>query len=142
MSVRLWMAPASTGGGAPLAKTPDHPVLVVDDEADARGILAMLLEMEGLPVRTARDGLEALELMREGLRPCVVLLDLMMPRLDGWGLVRAMRDDQLTEVPVVLLSGVADLEGSAADLGVAAALTKPVDVDRLLDMVRAYCGRG
>jgi CheY-like chemotaxis protein len=116
-----------------------RPVLVVDDEADARGVLAMLLEMEGYAVCTARDGVEALEVLSSEPKPCLVLLDLMMPRLDGWGVVRRMRDvPELAGVPVVLLSGVADLEGNAAGLGVAAAMTKPVDVDRLLETVQEY----
>jgi two-component system response regulator MprA len=78
--------------------------------------------------------------LRGGLRPNVVLLDLMMPNLDGRGVVREMRRDPgLAELPVLLVSGVADLEETAVRLGVEGMLTKPVDPDVLLDHVRHFC---
>ena len=115
-------------------------VLVVDDEADSRGVLAMLLEMEGYAVQQAGDGLQALEALRGGPAPCVVLLDLMMPRLDGWGVLREMRAvPALADIPVVLVSGVADIEGETDLRGVVASLTKPVDVDVLLATIQTCC---
>lgn len=115
-------------------------VLLVDDDADARVLLAMLLELDGYTVHTSSDGLEAMDALRGGLRPCVVLLDLMMPNLDGSGVVRQMRGDPaLAGLPVLLVSGVADLDRTALDLGVAGTLTKPVDADVLLAAVRGWC---
>jgi CheY-like chemotaxis protein len=115
-------------------------VLLVDDDLDARSLLAMLLELDGHTVHTSSDGLEAMEALRKGLRPCVILLDLMMPNLDGAGVVREMRrDPSLAGLPVVLVSGVADLDEAASELGVAATMTKPVDPDELLRAVRDRC---
>ena len=118
------------------------PVLVVDDEEDSRGIMAMLLEMEGYQVRQAADGVEALEVLGSQPRPCHVLMDLLMPRLDGRGVVRAMRaSPDLADVPVVLLTGISDVDADIDELGVVAALTKPIDVDVLLEMIQVNCRR-
>lgn len=124
----------------PLRENAMGLILVVDDEPDARELLAMLLELEGHAVKTARDGLEALEVLRDGLRPSLILLDVMMPRLSGFGVLSRVRQmPGLAEVPVVLVSGVADLTTSPVELGVAAAMTKPVDPDLLVETVRRYC---
>ena len=115
-------------------------ILVVDDEPDARELLAMLLELEGHSVKTAQDGLEALDVLRDGLRPSLILLDVMMPRLSGFGVLSCVRQmPGLAKVPVVLVSGVADLKTIPVGLEVAAAMTKPVDPDLLVETVRRYC---
>jgi two-component system response regulator CpxR len=110
------------------------PVLIVEDDADIRELLSSVLALEGYPVVTAADGAEGLEQLRAA-HPALVLLDLMMPSMDGWEFRRLqMMDPTLAEVPTVILSGDGRLEAKAASLGTAF-LRKPVDLDELLSVV-------
>ncbi len=113
-------------------------VLVVDDDAVIRQLVVINLEMEGFEVFTAEDGLDAIAKVRE-LRPAVVTLDIMMPRLDGWETAARLNADPDTSgVKVVLLSAraqEADLRRGHG-LGVDAYLTKPFDPDELIETVR------
>lgn len=114
-------------------------VLVVDDDDDIRDVLGVLLETEGFHVDTARDGLEALAQLKAGPPPAVVLLDMMMPRMDGESLIREMqRDPAVADVPVVIMSGHSAVREKAAALDAAACLVKPVEVDELLRVVRRF----
>jgi CheY-like chemotaxis protein len=86
--------------------TRSHTVLVVDDEPSVRALYVDALVESGHRVEAAADGAEALERLRLGVVPCVVLSDLRMPRMDGWELSRAVAGDpQLSSVPVVVLTG-------------------------------------
>src|SRR6476646_6367807 len=79
------------------------PILIVDDDKDVRSALAELLEGEGYAVAGAHNGHEALQLMRAGLHPAVILLDLMMPVMDGWDFrSEQQRDPAFAGVPVVI----------------------------------------
>ncbi len=116
-------------------------VLVVDDEADMVDIMALVLESSGYSVLTARNGLEAFEILRTR-RPCVILLDLMMPGMDGWQFRTAQRGDpELAGIPVVVVTGA----GLAAEKktpcfeGVAGFLEKPVSMSALLRVVAEHC---
>lgn len=111
-------------------------VLVVDDERDIRDLLAAALAEEGYAVRVACDGAQALDVAHEA-RPDVVLLDLMMPGMDGWAFLRARRDiPHLADVPVLVLSAVAGTGfGSGRELDVAGSFAKPFDLDTLVDAV-------
>jgi CheY-like chemotaxis protein len=114
-------------------------VLVVDDDEDIRDVLSVLLETEGFHVDTAKDGVEALAQLKAGPPPDVVLLDMMMPRMDGESLVREMkRDPAVAEVPVVIMSGHSAVREKAKSLAAAACLVKPVEVDELLRVVRRF----
>lgn len=116
----------------------DH-VLVVDDDASIREVLAEILEQEGIPVRTCASGIEALAAIQAGLRPRLILLDLRMPELDGVEFCRRL--DRLAEVPpipVIVLSGDQDACREANELAVASCLTKPVDLDVLLRAVERH----
>lgn len=114
-----------------------HRVLAVDDDPVIRQLLEINLELEGYEVRLAGDGVEAVEAARE-FRPDLILLDVMMPRMDGWQACATIREDaDLAEIPVVFLSARAqdaDVEKGEA-LGAAAYLTKPFDPGDLLDLV-------
>ena len=115
-------------------------VFVVEDDEDLRDSLATLLRLEGYEVGTARNGSEALQQLRESDPPCLILLDLVMPMMDGWELCALLLGDQkLAVVPVVLLSGISDLESWARTLGAVDYLTKPVEFDAVLTKVRLYC---
>jgi CheY-like chemotaxis protein len=113
-------------------------VLIVEDDADTRALLARLVAAEGYRVELAQDGWEALERLRQH-RPQLVLTDLMMPRMNGWQLHQSMLcDPDLFDIPVVILSAVADTE-SPQSRGVSACLCKPVDLDELLDKLHEFC---
>jgi CheY-like chemotaxis protein len=117
-------------------------VLVVDDDAVIRQLIVINLEMEGFEVFTAEDGLDAIDRVKE-LKPDVVTLDIMMPRLDGWETAaRLNADPETAGVKVVLLSAraqEADLR-KGHGLGVDAYLTKPFDPDELIETVRRLAG--
>ena len=114
----------------------DARILVVDDDQVIQQLLRVNLELEGYAVAVASDGQEALDLFG-GFQPHLVLLDIMMPKLDGWEVARQLRDREGGPVPIVLLSARAqesDVQ-KGNDLGVAAYVTKPFDPIQLLDLV-------
>jgi len=117
-------------------------VLVVDDDDVIRQLICVNLELEGFEVSTAVDGLDCLEKVKD-VRPDVVTLDIMMPRLDGWEAASRLRADPDTaDIKVVLLSAraqEADLERGSR-IGVDAYLTKPFDPDELIEIVRRLAG--
>lgn len=110
-------------------------VLLVDDEPDILLMLRMSFEDEGHEVVTAANGRLALEQITEH-RPDVVVLDMMMPTLDGYGVLEAMRDEGLT-TPVVMVSAKSDPKDAkrALELGAVGYVVKPFDLDRLLVLV-------
>lgn len=112
-------------------------VLVVDDDAMIRSLLQSLLVSEGYSVVTAADGVEGLAALR-GRRPALILLDMMMPRMDGQAFLRALAGDGYDDVPVVLLSATLGLRESARSLGVIDFLPKPFDLDDLVAKVRRH----
>jgi CheY-like chemotaxis protein len=120
-------------------------VLIVEDDRDTREMLAALLSVEGFHAIGAEDGLEALHLLRAVRHrapktPCLVLLDLAMPRLGGHEFRRAqLGDPTVATVPVAVISGAVDLEERALALGAVATVTKPIDVALLIDVVKRYC---
>ena len=116
-------------------------VLIVEDDEDIRADLAAILALKGWEVDQAANGLEALERMRAQL-PCVVLLDLMMPEMNGWELRAAMKADlRMRDVPVVIVSGAGRLDEAASALDVAAVLPKPFELTQLLELVARFCPR-
>jgi CheY-like chemotaxis protein len=119
------------------------PVLIVEDNEATREALSLLLEVEGYGVATAADGRQALDKLHAGLRPGLILLDLMMPVMDGWQFrCEQRRDRDLTDIPVIVCSAAGDLDERANALGVAACLSKPVDVAELLDAIRHQFSAG
>jgi PAS domain S-box-containing protein len=109
-------------------------VLVVDDDADTRSGLSGLLVSEGYQVLTAGNGQEALAcLLRMETRPVVILLDLMMPVMNGWAfLAERARDARLAGIPVILISGQADAHKTASEFGLAGYIEKPIASANLL----------
>jgi CheY-like chemotaxis protein len=114
-------------------------VLVVEDDTATRQLLATCLSLEGFCVDTASNGAEGLEHMRQR-KPCLVLLDLMMPVMNGEQFRRAQLDDpSLAGVPVVCISAVYNAEERADRLRAVACIGKPFDVMRIVDVVREQC---
>jgi CheY-like chemotaxis protein len=122
---------------APHCKT----VLVVDDDRDIRDVLTDALEAEGYRVVTASDGHEALNWLRSAAeRPCIILLDLMMPRMDGVQFrTELLNDGALAHIPVVVLSADPSAIVAAKSLSFAGSLRKPVPLEALLAAVHAHC---
>jgi DNA-binding response OmpR family regulator len=116
-------------------------VLIVEDDPDIRELMKIFIEADGYRVEVAADGLEALELLRRGRRPALILLDLMLPRMDGEQFLKQIRRGRLINVPVVVLSGHSDGKEKAHDLKVASYLNKPVEADELLNTVRKFADR-
>jgi CheY-like chemotaxis protein len=120
-------------------------VLIVEDDPEIRAMLKELLATAGFYAVAAEDGLEALHLLRTVRHrapetPCLVLLDLKMPRLGGSEFRRAqLGDPTVANVPVAVMSGASDLEQRAAAMGAVASLSKPLDIEALIDVVKRYC---
>lgn len=115
-------------------------ILLVEDNPDTRDSMTILLELQGYRVVGAANGQEALDSLRSDGRPCLILLDLMMPVLDGWGFrAEQQRDPALADIPVVVLSADGSVDEKAASLGVADYLRKPFEVDDLLGLVKRHC---
>ncbi len=116
-------------------------VLVVEDDPDTRAALVAVLEAAGYTAAAAAHGLEALDRLRAGPAPDLILLDLALPVLDGAGFRREQRrDPAVAAIPVLLFSAAADLEEKAAALGAAGILRKPVDFGRVVEAVRRAAG--
>jgi CheY-like chemotaxis protein len=111
-------------------------VLIIEDDDDVRDALAQLLEDEGYGVHAAHNGREGLQIASEAAPPRVIVLDLMMPIMNGWEFLAARRNDpRLRNVPVVVVSAA----GDPKRLGeVTAFLRKPIDIRRLLQVVQEY----
>ncbi|MBI5069159.1 MAG: response regulator [Deltaproteobacteria bacterium] len=117
-------------------------VLVVEDDRDSRDTLRELLELEGWPVATARNGGEGLARMRE-LRPGLVLLDLLMPGMGGAEVCRQRAaDPSLLAIPVALITADLDLAPELRSPELVGRLEKPIRIPELLALVERYCGAG
>jgi two-component system response regulator MprA len=114
---------------------------VVDDDADIREALRDVLTFEGYEVVLADDGQSALERLRaRGNGCCLILLDLMMPRMNGWEFRRKqLADPALAGIPVVLLTGAGTAAKAIDELHVEGTIEKPFDLDALLAKIAHYC---
>jgi two-component system chemotaxis response regulator CheY len=115
-------------------------VLVVEDDEDIREAISYILENEGYEVVLAENGQQALELLPDVARPCLLLVDLIMPKMDGWDLLRALsHNDRFATIPVVVMSAVPN----PANLAEQTIVKKPIDLAILLEIVQEHCcGQG
>jgi DNA-binding response OmpR family regulator len=114
-------------------------VLLVDDHDDARDGLTQLIRAEGYGVETARNGREALRVLRD-VKPCIILLDLTMPDMTGYDFRRVqLADDDLREIPVILCSATHDLREYVHQLEASAYIEKPLEFTRLMGLIRKNC---
>jgi CheY-like chemotaxis protein len=120
--------------------TDQRKVLVVDDDPSIREVLAIILGAEGYQVLTAADGQKALELLRDGAMPQVILLDLMMPVMNGWAFREEMqRDATFAPIPVLVMTGDGEIADKTARLSAAGFLRKPIALTDLLETVARFC---
>jgi two-component system NtrC family sensor kinase len=140
-SVRL---PANTDVSAEAPISPERNrstradcVLVIDDDATARELISNHLKADGFSVVTAAGGMEGLKMAKE-LQPTAITLDVMMPDLDGWSVLAALRQNpELADIPVIMVS-IVDEHRRGIALGAAGYLTKPIDRERLHQLVRRF----
>lgn len=123
---------------------PEKHVMVVEDDDTIRDSLIEFLADKGYRTKGAGDGRQALdELAADPVPPCLIVLDLMMPVMDGWTFrAEQMRDPQLSQIPVVVISAYRDLSQQVKDLGLIGYLKKPLDLRKLLQIVEANCCTG
>jgi DNA-binding response OmpR family regulator len=112
-------------------------ILAVDDDQSILDLMTDILVGEGYDVLPAQDGAEALRVLEKD-RPCVVLLDMRMPTLDGWGFASAMRDRGL-RYPVVVVTAAENARAWAQEIGADAYLAKPFQLKDLLRIVERFC---
>jgi CheY-like chemotaxis protein len=117
--------------------TTDHCILIVDDDADVRESIGDALEEEGYRVAGASNGKEALRLLKdEKLRPDLILLDIMMPEMDGWAFRAEQRKDpELAQIPVLVFTAYGSPKDVAQQLQAAGFVKKPLRLDDLLSMI-------
>ena len=120
--------------------TQPNVVLIVDDDTDLLEALALILERRDYRVLTATSGEQALELLRQGPLPSLILFDLMMPGMNGWSLrQKLLESPAYASIPAVVLSGDHAVLRNAPPPGCTRALQKPVDLVTLLDVVKQGC---
>ncbi|MBY0275258.1 response regulator [Candidatus Binatia bacterium] len=124
------------------AKTPALPaplILLVEDEAPIREVIEAVLEAEGYRVVSSGDGSDALAVLRSGLRPCMIILDLMMPVMDGWQFRLAqLRDAELLKIPTVVYTAIGNVREVVEELNVAGGFEKG-DFVEMLRFVGQFC---
>ena len=115
-------------------------ILIVDDNRDLRDGLRILLAREGYEVQTAANGAEALTKLYGGFRPCLIVLDLMMPTMNGFEFrQQQLADPSLADIPVIAYSGITDPNETGQQLRAAAYLHKPIGPEKIATAIRALC---
>jgi CheY-like chemotaxis protein len=117
-------------------------VLVVEDDPGLREVYSDVFRDEGWVVHVAADGIEALAILDGGVQPCVAVVDLRMPKMDGWTFISELRRGQWRSLPFVVMAAHYQIQEEARRLGARWWLQKPVGVERLLDVVGQACSTG
>jgi DNA-binding response OmpR family regulator len=124
-------------------KSPPSDILLVEDDDTIAAILSAVLQDQGYTVSRASNGKEALDHLYNQQPPRVILLNLMMPVMNGWKFREHLRQvPELAQIPVVVLSGLRDLDQKAAVLEATDCFTKPYNLKAVLDTVRCHCRSG
>lgn len=121
-----------------MANSHEKSILVVDDDEDLCGLMAAVLRGEGYDVRTAGNGLEALDDVHSHGAPDLILLDMKMPVMDGWEFARRLGAEYHDKIPVVVISAAENPAQRALDIGADDWLGKPFDIDSLVGTVDKY----
>ena len=116
----------------------ESPILVVDDDPAIVSVVSEILDLEGYEVETATNGQEALRVI-DRLRPAIVLLDMRMPVMDGWGFARALRE-RGESVPILVMTAAQNARAWAEEIGAQGYLAKPFEVMDLIEAVERLAG--
>jgi CheY-like chemotaxis protein len=123
-------------------KSPAPLLMVVDDDEDIREVLRLFLQAEGYRVVTAVDGRDALQQLQSHEQPSLILLDLMMPGMDGEQFMNAIRRSSFGTIPVVIMSGHREAANKVTELNANYSLMKPVEYDDLMAVVHRFAPTG
>jgi CheY-like chemotaxis protein len=119
-----------------------HTVLLINDDADTTEALRLFIGRDGHAVETAENGEDALDVLRGGLRPCIIVLDLMMPVMDGFEFrYEQMKDPEIADIPVIVCSAAVDPQKAAQQLRAAAYVQLTSQLGTLRTLVREHCRR-
>jgi CheY-like chemotaxis protein len=113
-------------------------LMLIDDDQDIREVVRLFLEIDGYRVTTATDGVDALEQLKTCERPSLILLDLMMPRMDGEQFMKTLRSSPFADIPVVIMSGYREAADKTRQLNGNCCLMKPVEFDELMAVVHRF----
>lgn len=130
-------APIESSGSSVKPRTA-RPVLVVDDDVAIRSMVREALTDEGIAVVEASDGSQALAIL-DSVAPCLILLDMRMPGMDGWSFARAYRARTGPRAPVVVITAARDARGWANEIAADGVLPKPFDLIELIETVERFC---
>ena len=123
-----------------MAEEHTHTVIIIEDSKDARDSMALLLEVEGHRVVAVANGMEALDLIRKGhVRPCAIVLDLVMPQMDGLAFLEELQRSVHARIPVIVFTGHDGFRKEALAKGCTAALLKPAKPSELLRLIGHHC---
>ena len=117
-------------------------IMVIDDDQDIREVLQILLQSEGYRVIGASDGLDAWEKLEKQERPSLILLDWMMPQMDGEGFMKMIRTSLYSDIPVIIMSGQKEATNDSEGLQGHFCLVKPVELEDLLAAVHRFALKG
>lgn len=117
-------------------------IVIIEDDEDIREAMHSLLELEGYPVISFENGKDAIDALKEYSDPCLILLDLMMPIMNGWEFLKARKSlgDTIVAIPVYIVSAIASQQ-EAEKTGASGYIKKPVDADILIRIVEDYCNK-
>ena len=122
-------------------KATTHGILIVEDEVAVREVLVEALTDEGFRTVAARDGADAVDRLQEGVRPCLIVLDLMMPRMSGWEFAAWLTEQEgdLASIPFIVVTAHGAGHETEAVGRAAAFLPKPIRLAELIDVVGRHC---
>lgn len=120
--------------------TGDKKILIIEDDAEIRETLTEILQMEGYAVHSVKNGQEGIDYLRTSSPPALILLDYMMPVMNGGQFRTVQKEDpKLSKIPVVVLSADSSVFQKSDVVGVHGFLRKPIELERLLSMIKVYC---
>lgn len=122
------------------ARAQKNDILLVEDDFDVRDMMTFFLESEGYRVTAAANGQEAIDYLKKGQTPRLIMLDLMMPVMNGWEFRQQQQQDpRLSQIPVVVISADSNVREKANRLGASNYLAKPIEFDVLLKVIKSLC---
>ena len=121
-------------------RSENQTILVIEDDFGIQDSIKLILESEGYKVSLANNGKEAMDQLKSTSLPCLILLDLMMPIMDGWTFrSEQIKDPVLSKIPVIIMSADGQIQQKTDSVNATAFLKKPIHLDILLKTIKTYC---